>query len=264
MSFLRTGKSSKALAIKNQAEQELRKLQKGKAWRYFLEPKETGRLTFVDGDLDEDGELNPPRAYEHFDRETKTHFVCPQKTDPSLGDVCPTCERNGNNDWAALVAYFTVIDHRTIQSKDGKKSYTNERKLFVPKSEVMEKLTKRAIARGGLAGTTWDVSRGNDKTAATGDDFEFVAKADIAGLRKLYREDKLDDKGKVIGEQTAFYPINYDEDIVMMREAELRQKGFGTGANGKSTGVSSGYIPSTQKMADDTPPPDADELEQHL
>lgn len=266
MGWLKTGKESKAIAEQVQVEQELRKAGQGKMWRFMLKPHETARITFVDGDLDEDGVLNPPRAFEHFDNRTSSNYICPQKTMPELGETCPLCEVQN---WASLVGYFTIIDHRVIKSKDGKKEYKNRRRLYAPKPAVMEKLAKKAITRGGLAGTTWDISRGNDKTASSGDDFEFIEKTPIATLKTMYMEDVLDAKGVKTGVRSAFYAADYDTELVLLHEEELRKLGLGVNVTGgKSQSSSGGYIApphsSAAAMAEDVPPEDAEDLEQHL
>lgn len=230
VSWLKKGEASAAMSKQDEAEKEKRKAEQGKMWRFWLEKGEEGRITFVDGDLNADGYLVPPRFYEHqlyLNGNWNNLFVCPEKTNPDGGEKCPICE---GGDRPSLVALFTVIDHRTFKSKDGDKSYTNTPKILVAKSQSFDLLNKLAQKRGGLAGVTFDVSRSKaDKSPAVGDLFDFVEKNEIEVLKKKYtREITVDEKGvskkKVV---SVFVPADYDKEIVYRSEQELRALGFG-------------------------------------
>lgn len=241
ISWMKTGQESAELAAAEAAAQEARKAQQGKLYRWNLKVKEDAALTFVDGDLNEQGFLLPPRWYEHFVKvagQWQTH-VCPEQTNPGSGQKCPLCEQG---DKPSLVAGFTVIDHRSFTGKENK-VYTNQRRLFVCKSGSFEMLSKMALKRGGLAGCRFDVSRTGEKVASVGDVFDFDSKKPIEELKAKYTRTYTDKDGK---EHTVcdFEPANYEEEIVYRDEMELRKLGFGKGGHTGQVSGFSGSAPS--------------------
>jgi hypothetical protein len=222
--FLKTGAESAKLAQRAAAEAEQRKLEQGKMYRFWMKEKEEARITFVDGDLNSEGHLVPPRYYEHnlnLNGTWNNFFLCPEKTNPDSNDSCPICE---SGDRPSLVALFTVIDHRQIQStKDKSKVWKDQKKLLVAKTQTYEMLNKHAMKRGGLAGCTFDASRVGDKSASVGSMFEFVEKHDIEELKKVYQIEKVDPKTNAKVKATNFTPANYDAEIVFRNGEDLRK-----------------------------------------
>jgi hypothetical protein len=165
--------------------------------------------------------------------------VCPEKTSPEAGYKCPICEAG---DRPALVALFTIIDHREYKGKgkDGKegKVYKDQKRLLVAKPQSMEILQKVAVKRGGLAGCTFDVSRMGDNSAAIGSMFDFVEKNAIEDLQKVFIEEVEKDGKKIV--QTYFTPIDYGQEIVFRTPEELLKLGVGksmhTGGQGMNPG----------------------------
>ena len=228
LSFLKTGNASQALVQQKEAEEELRKSSQNKMWRFRLKSigggkYEDSRITFVDGNLNEEGFLLPPRYYEHFIvfNGNWTPFVCPEKTNPGEGEVCPICETGDN---PSLVAVFTIIDHRTIKTKKGEVS--NVPMLYVIKTQTFEILNKLAVKRGGLAGCTFDVGRSGDKSPSAGNVFDFVEKRDITELQKMYQKEITDQKTNQKSKVTYFIPADYETEIVYRTSAELKKMGF--------------------------------------
>lgn len=273
-SWLKRGNAAKALVEREKVKQAERQEDFGRLRRFFLDPGEDAKITFVDGALDAEGMLDPPRVYEHFHYPkggVPRNYVCPEQTDPESGQKCPLCEM-GNN--VSLVSFFTIIDHRVHKAENGK-TYTNQRRLLAVKPTVFEKLNKKAGVRQGLIGTTWQVSRTNKKVAATGDDFDFIQKADPKVLKPMYMMDVKDAKGTVTGTTTAFIVADYEKEITYKTEDQLRQMGFGVGGSGPvdsgyshsshSEGQSDGFTPIGGSTAGvDTTPADDSEVEQHL
>jgi hypothetical protein len=222
--FLKKGAESAKLAQKAAMEAEQRKAEQGKMFRFWMKEKEEARITFVDGDLNADGHLVPPRFYEHvlfLNGSWNNQFVCPEKTNPDSNDKCPICE---SGERPSLVALFTVIDHRQIQSnKDKTKVYKDQKKLLVAKAQTYEMLNKHATKRGGLAGCTFDASRVGDKSASVGSMFEFVEKHDIKELQAIYMIEKIDPKTNQKTKVTNFTPANYDTEIIYRTGDELRK-----------------------------------------
>jgi hypothetical protein len=220
-SFLKTGKASADLASKHQKEQELRKQEQGKMFRFWMKENEEARITFIDGELGPEGYLTPPRYYEHNLYQAgkwNNFYVCPKLTTPDSKDECPICE---SGDRPALVALFTVIDHRQVMSKDKTKVYKDTKRLLVAKPQTFELLNKHAIKRGGLAGATFDASRIGDKSASVGSMFDFVEKKPVEELKAIYMTEKIDPKTNVKSKVTNFTPANYEHEITYRTGEEL-------------------------------------------
>jgi hypothetical protein len=221
--FLKTGAASAQLAQRAAVEQELRKAEQGKMFRFWMKEKEEARITFVDGDLGPDGFLVPPRYYEHslyLNGTYNNFFVCPEKTNPDANDKCPICE---SNDRPSLVALFTIIDHRQIPSRDKTKLWKDTKKLLVAKPQTFEMLNKLAMKRGGLTGCTFDASRVGDKSASVGSLFEFVEKHAVDDLKKAYQVERVDPKTNAKTKVTNFTPADYEKEITYRSGDELRE-----------------------------------------
>jgi len=250
--WMKTGAASAAAAQTEQAEAQKRKEEMGKAFRFWLEDGEEARITFVDGDLVEtpNGKfLLPPRFYEHnlfLNGRWGNTFVCPEKTAPDSGEKCPICE---SGDRPALVALFTVIDHREYTSKnDASKKYKDTVKLYVATTGVFEQLNSLAQKVGGLAGTTWDVKRTGDKSPRVGNNFFPIpspsnnqSKGDIAKLQQMYVMERLDPKTGQKSTVTKFVPLVYEQEIIFRTGDQLRQMGLG-----KPVTQVSGFGPQAQ------------------
>lgn len=250
VSWLKSGEESAKLAKQHAVEVEIAKSKQGKMFDFWLKEGEEARITFVDGNLNPQGFLLPPRYYEHslyLNGSWGNKFVCPEKTSPELGQKCPLCE---GGDRPSLVALFTIIDHR--EHKSGDKVYVNMPRLLVAKPQSFEILHKIAVKREGLAGATFDVSRIGEKSASIGTMFDFIEKNPVEELRKKYTRTFKNKDGK---EETvsAFEPCNYEEQIVFRSEQELRAMGFGpAGVTGQgpmpsASGVSN---PAGSQVAD--------------
>lgn len=231
--WMKTGKASAALAEQEEKNAEMRKNEQGKLWRFRLKEKGEARITFVDGDLDKDlGCLAPPRFYEHTVKRGRDYenFVCVEQTSPEEGQKCPLCE---DGDRPSLVALFTIIDHRQVHStRDPSKVIKDQKRLLAAKPVTFEVLNKMAVKRGGLAGTTWDVSRlGGDKSPAVGSNFDFVGKTPLEDLRKMFVREVKDAKGKITLEHY-FTPADYEKEVTKYDENQLRSMGYGDKSGG--------------------------------
>jgi hypothetical protein len=245
VTWMKTGAASAQMAAQEQVAQQQQAESRGRTWRFSIKEGEDAKITFVDGELSPDGLLLPPRYYEHHIQiggKWGNFFVCPEKTQPEMGYKCPLCEAG---DRAALVALFTVIDHRTYQAKNGKE-YTNQRRLLVAKTITMEVLTKIAAKRGGLAGCTFDVSRTGENSAAVGSMFDFSEKNDVEFLRQQFTMEVEDPKTKQKTVQTYFVPVDYEQEIVFHTPEEMLKMGLG---KSQFAGVVGGVSPSGQKPA---------------
>lgn len=230
--WMAQGTESAKMAQQAEAAAEAEKESRGKLWRFMLKEGEEARITFVDGDPTPDGFLIPPRFYEHTLQLNNRwdNFVCPEKTVPDAGHKCPLCA-SGNR--AALVALFTVIDHREIQlkGKDGKpgKVIKDQKRLLVAKPKSMELLAKIAQKRGGLARATFDVSRMGDNSASIGSLFDFVEKNDLQTLQAAFMEEV--EVNGVKQMKTYFTPADYETEIIFRTPEEMLKLGLGVSAS---------------------------------
>ena len=152
----------------------------GSFLRYWM-PKSTSRkLVFLtDGD-------KAPVIWEHqvqLNGSWKNWFTCLQP----LGRPCPLCQfaaANNNKYSRSKVCLFTVIDTAEFTDKNGK-ARKNERRLFVAKQKITEKLKRRCsrlMEKGlNLRGALFEVYRtGDDQSPGTGEDFEYVEHVDLS------------------------------------------------------------------------------------
>lgn len=232
VSFFKKGAEAKAALQKEEAEAELRKQEAGNMWRFWMPAGEDRQITFLDGDLDDEGMLDIQMFYEHTTRVNGQwkNFVCTAEADQS--QPCPICE---SGDRPSLVGVMTVIDHTPHKIKKGAnagKTIQNQRKLFVAKQGTLRILTKLAQKRGGLAGCTFDVSRTGDDEANVGNQFDFCEKFDS------YEE--IGDKFGLKLEEVQ--PADYDKEIVYRSPEDLIELGVGKAIGGPGTGKQSSSL----------------------
>lgn len=217
LNFLKKGAAAKDAFQQEEAKAEMAKAEAGKMWRFFLKDGEDGQITFLDGDLNEEGMLDINMFHEHRVRINGAwqNFICTAEADTS--QPCPICE---SGDRPSFVGVMTVIDHRSHTIQNGPnagKVIKNIRRLFVAKRNSMKQLAKLAAKRGGLAGCTFDVSRSGEKEPAVGNQFDFVEKfesfEDIAAKFGL--------------EMDAVMPANYAEELKYRSPEELIDLGVG-------------------------------------
>lgn len=210
VSWLKKGKAAHE-AVEQADAQTAQKQAAGSVYRFYLPKDKETRITFLDGNLDEDGLLETMTYWEHqlnLNGSWKNWFTCTQDSEP-----CPICQDNHN---PSLVAVFTVIDHSKWTDKNGVE-HQHEKRLFVCKRETFKRLQKIATKRGGLAGCTFEVSRTGDKSAAVGSDFDYDEKRPLSEVQKALG---LDDE--------VVTPYNYEEVITYRTADELRKLGFGS------------------------------------
>jgi len=227
VSWLKQGDASVAAAKQEAVEQQTRKEEQGKMFRFFIKQGEKCQITFIDGALNKDGFLVPPRYYEHslqLNGKWGNTFVCPEKTAPHLHEKCPIC---ATGDTPSLISLFTILDHRSYVSQKGV-TYKDTQKIFAAKPGTMEILNTIAIKRGGLAGCTFDVTRTGEKSPGVGTMFDFDGKElDLDVLRAKYMREVVDPKTNKPVMKTAFAPADYENEIVFKTGEQLAAMGFG-------------------------------------
>lgn len=206
MSFLKKGKDARKEAASVDAQRKQRE-EENKIFRFFVKRGTERRITFLDGELDGDGELSMTMYYEHnlyMNGNWRNFFVCTGNEE----EPCPICEEGK---MPAMVAAFTVIDHTEYTDRNGK-AHKDQVVLLLAKRGTQKLLEYQAAKRGGLAGVTFDVARiDEDQSAAVGTSFDFVEKNDVAAVQKKF--------GAAV--------FNYEEIINYKTPDELRAMGFG-------------------------------------
>ncbi len=219
--FLKRGKAAKTLLVKEQKAAKIRDIQReNQVYRFYVKAGGERTITFLDGGLDEDGDMEAICFYEHGINNAALKYpkyVC--INDPANGSDCPLCNM-GNDPY--FVTVFTVLVHGTWHSKKDKKDYNGQIQLFVAKQGVANKLRLKAVKYGGLKGATFDVTRSNADAFNVGDDFDYMRKEDMKTLKKSFPDCKV-------------APLDYDKSIQVFSADELIQMGFGE----KSTAVGS-------------------------
>lgn len=267
--WLAQGKESQLLAQKEEQEYEERRKGYKLPFRFFLAQDESAEITFIDGDLDEDGNLTPPRFYEHSIKVAGKleHYICPQKTNPAVPGECPICQ---SGDRPALVAVFTIIDHREQPSSDGQTVYKDRVRLLVAKPTAFDLIAFQAKKHGGLGCARFTVSRIGAKASAIGDSFELISKEDRQKLRNRYfrvvkaTEEEIAAGKKPEYRKTNFVPVDYEADFPYYTCEQLADMGLGrvaasapqgTGFKGNGsqnfnnggTAVNNNYVPPSMQ-----------------
>ena len=229
--FLMKGDASVQAAVQQKKDAEIAKAlrDKDKIFRFFLKKGGKTTLTFIDGDLNENGILAPPRYYEHslyLNGSWGHFFICPKETKPSEKDFCPICQ---SGDKPTLVAVFSVIDHSIFIGKNDKK-YQHTKKLLVVKPGSFDILAHHATKRGGLATARFEVLRAaDDKSPSIGSSFDFEEKLPLKQLQATYLTDPQPDPktGKKPAQTTNFTPFDYEEILEWRSGQELADLGLG-------------------------------------
>ena len=219
--FLKKGKAAQKVIEQEEAKAEARAAQNGKAFRYRIKYEKNCpevNVTFLDGELDEEGMLDIPYAREHTVKINGRweNFIC---TEDDEG-YCPIC---ADGDEPSLVGYLSVVDHRPYTLKNGS-VIEMARRLFVAKKATIQLLTNQAQKRGGLTGCTFGVTRTGEREPAVGNQFDFVQKDSIEDLIKMSGE-----------EPEMFEPLNYEEELAYHTGDELLELGVGKPQTGPGT-----------------------------
>ena len=219
-SWMKTGAAAKKALVEEEARAEKNKAEQGKLWRYWMPEDSDRKITFLDGDLDDEGMLDIPMFHEHFVKVngSSENYVCTMEQE----GFCPLC--NTGDSKPALVGIMTVVDHTPYKVKTGAnagKVYKDRKKLFVAKKQTVRMLSKLAVKRDGLRGCTFDVSRTGDKSAGVGNQFDFDCKSTVAELMAAYSI-----------EADALEPADYDAEVTYRTSEELADLGLGAGPSG--------------------------------
>ena len=214
--WMMRGKAAHEAYARDAAEQEVRREAQRRLHRFRIDVNEPARITFLDGALDEDGLLAVPSLYEHSVQLAGrwATFVC-------VGggpEACPICDSGRP---PALVAAFTVIDHRPYTIRRGPRAGTvvvDQRKLFVAKKGTLARLQLKASTLGseGLAGATLAVTRldsGDGLSPGVGTEFDVVERTPLDVLAERYGAEGV--------------PANYEQEFPYLPASRLIALGLG-------------------------------------
>jgi hypothetical protein len=226
-SFLKQGKDAMAAFETEHKTRQMQMEQNSKPFRFFITQDNLGNdvpITFLDGDLDAEGELTINSWTEHFvNLGTKWEsFVC------LAPDYCPMC---AGGDSPSVVAAFTIIDHSVYIAGKGKnvgKEYKDQKRLFVAKYQTLKQLSKIAQQHDGLRGMRMTVCRTTKNQASVGDMFTPEVKYDEAELHELFGKEQ---NGKWRSE-----PFDYTKAAPVYTLEQLKEHGIG-GKGGKVVGA---------------------------
>ena len=232
-SWMLRGKAAHEAYARDAAEQEVRREAQRRLHRFRIDVNEPARITFLDGALDEDGLLAVPSLYEHAVQLAGrwATFVC-------VGggpEPCPICDGGRP---PALVAAFTVIDHRPYTIRRGPRAGTvvvDQRKLFVAKKGTLARLQLKASTLGseGLAGATLAVTRldsGDGLSPGVGTEFEFLDRTPLDVLAERYGAEGV--------------PADYEQEFPYLPASRLIALGLG-----RAPAAAPAFAPRTYDVA---------------
>ncbi len=216
-SWMMRGKAAHDAYAREAAEQEVRREAQRRLHRFRIDVNEPARITFLDGALDEDGLLAVPSLYEHSVQLAGrwATFVCVG----GGAEPCPICDSGRP---PALVAAFTVIDHRPYTIRRGPRAGTvvvDQRKLFVAKKGTLARLQVKATALKGIDGVTMAVTRldtGDGLSPGVGTEFDVVERTPLDVLAEKYAADGV-----------PAVPADYEQEFPYLPASRLRALGLG-------------------------------------
>lgn len=216
--LLKRGQAAQEQLARAKKEAKERREMGGRTYRFWL-PESGGeaKITFLDGDLDDDGYLDIAYAWEHnvpF-RATRENFICPEKNEHEDQEPCPICAKG---DDPSYIGFLTILLHEDWEDKRDKKKHTYRRRIFAGKPDIIGKLQKRAKRHKGLAGCTFEVSRSGPRDFRTGGDFDFEEKNDIEDIRPALEKPEHAD------------PVDYRAELLFLSAEELLDRGVGAKA----------------------------------
>lgn len=220
VNFLKTGKKAKAAFKREKIKDKKREEERGKLWRFFINKDDndtTHKITFLDGDLDEDGQLSNPVYYEHNIQHNGKYIQF-----ASCGDQEPDPLQEMGQE-PTLSQVFTIINHTKYETNDGK-IYRDRKMLLVATKATIAKLEKIARKRGGLTGCTFEITRSNERAPRVGDTWEFAKKRSRKELRKFLLEKKNPVSPKEIDELMTV--ADYQKEITYYTAKELIKLGY--------------------------------------
>lgn len=195
--------------VKQEAAKEARKNQTNEPFRFFCKVGETREIVIIDDEPDffrsEHALMNPAsKRYNLFTPCIDENANCP---------VCAISEKP-----AYFAMYLTVIDLTPYENKDGD-VVDWSKKMLVVKPAQQKKIARLLEKHKTLRGMVLTMTRDDDKSAAIGNDIEFI---------EFMSEDELEDyvteytdKEKKVHEVIGNEVFNYEEIYPELTEKQL-------------------------------------------
>ena len=202
--------------------------------RFFMKEREKGMITFVGKD---DGFF----LFEHnlkLNGKWGNFVTCTKDWKP-----CPVCEAGHK---PTYTAYYTVIDHREFELKNGPKAgqkVKNRKLLYPAKGSTMTILAELKKTHKTLIGKTFEVQRLSSEDPNCGRDFSAKGALNDAQWKALAAAAKVP-----MAEYKA--DIDYRKVLKPMTEEELAGMGFGTSVLGGNEEVGGGSGSSLADIVD--------------
>lgn len=211
-SFAFSGGAAKEEVARADAAQEAAREAANRPFTFWIREGEEAQVTFLDGDLDEDGDLDIYYWYQHTVNLAGnwTPVICTSREEP-----CPACQ---SGDRASLVGCMTVINHTPYKIRKGPRAgevIGARRMLFVASRKAIKILTKHARKLGGLRYVTFDVERTDPQSPRVGDIFTPLGKSEPADLAKQ------------LGGSEKPVPFDLEEAVTYRTREELLEMGIG-------------------------------------
>lgn len=194
---------------KAEARKEANKITGGQPFRFFVPVGESRQVVIID------------EAPEWFRTEHALKNPRTQRFDlftPCIDEVanCPVCAATSKPGYFAL--YLTVLDLTPFTTGDGEEVLWSK-KLMVVKLTQQKKIARLYEKYNSLRGMIIECTRDDDKSAAIGNDFEFVDWMEEAELQEYYNE--YTDKEKKVHQVYGDEAFNYDEIFPDLTEEQL-------------------------------------------
>lgn len=145
----------------------------GQPKRWWMRPGDTKQIVFLDD--------NPVCFEEHQWKVADSKFpnfaTCLNKISQ---EPCPACAPKSGVQKADYTGHLTAVDIDGYKTKD--KEVKFELVEFGPKLRAMQKLKNKKNTKGSLIGQLYTVTRTDENSASTGDDFEHIRAANLEAL----------------------------------------------------------------------------------
>ena len=163
------------------AEREQERKELGNApQRFWLRAGATKEVIWID----DNPFCFPEHTWRVGDEKTPYFATCTQGMAKESKEDCVGCTTRGVGK-PDYTGQYTIVDVTGYVSKKDNKEHKFELNLFPAKTKVLNKLKLKKQNKGSLIGQLWSVSRGDEHSPSTGDDFDFVREVKMDELYKV-------------------------------------------------------------------------------
>lgn len=195
--------------IKSEARREAQKASFNEPFRFFVKPGQSTEIIIVDEEPDffrsEHALMNPrSKRYNLFVPCLDEHTNCP---------ACALSDKP-----AYFGMYLTIIDLTPYEDKDGNEVLWSK-KIMLVKQQQQKKIMRYFEKHGTLRGMVLSMTRDDDKSAAIGNDIEFVEFVEEEELEGYVTE--YTDKDGKVHEVIGYEPFDYTAIYPDMTEKQV-------------------------------------------